>query len=331
MSSTSDDDQHWNRPGMRFYRQRLINRARTVSQDSAFRERVRQVRREWNEEYPQLRIPTFETLDEFDNADTVEDVHIFFLPRGNRDYIDDDKTQSFGVLAFRWSVSINRICSEFWPDRLFPEKLNFNLRGNLTHPAFMFVQLCLYCDINEVAARVEEWFPEFKIHLHSLPYVPQIGDRWKMGTTEGERDFWKRVALKALSELRNQKLPSGFMEDLAHAAGVQYARKHGLSIMDQYQKPAEQMFWFLPISPLMSTRDVKSVTSDIVEMSRKITGPSYLDDLIMELKSEGMTHQAVAAATGISIDVVKRAVRQRPRRSGGEVSGPKRHRAKEGE
>jgi hypothetical protein len=308
MNNVSDSESKRNRTGRQFYRQRLINRAITVAHHSPFRDRIREARKMWNEEYPSLPIRTFESLSELERSDATEVVQggdeELRVPKGSLDHLTDGRRGS-GRLTFRWEALIGDICEEFWPERLFPKM------GSFFSPAFKFVEVCMYCEIVHAVTSIEEWIPKFRIALHYLPYEPGGIDHWYHAVMTGERDFWKEMALKAWSELAHQQLPNNFMETSASNAGRRYAREHGVSIMDLYEKPAEEMYWFLPVSPLMSTHDVKSITSRIVEISRMLAGPNYLDDLIMELKAEGQTHAQVDDALGISIDVVKRAVRNR--------------------
>lgn len=307
MTSVSNDDHRRNRPGLQFHRQRVMNRALTVAQDPLFRERIRRARTEWNEEFPTLRIRTFDSMSDWEGSDATEvtrgmDEEIR-VPRGSLEYIVNNTSMLFRV-DFRWERMLGDICEEFWPERFFPKM------GRFQHPAFRFVEACLYCEIVYVADRVDALIPGFTTALHYLPWEPVPFDHWYQEVVIGERNFWRKMALEAISSLAGEPFPDDFMERNASSAGIEYAREQGVSIMDVDDKPPEEMYWFLPVTPFMSTQDVKSITPRIVEVSRMLAGSTYLDDLILELKAEGLNHEDVASRLGVSIDMVKRAIRK---------------------
>ncbi len=306
--------EHRNRTGLAFLRSRYVARANYLADRTAqeFHDAIAEARAHWNDLYPEYRIVPGVVGETKPSPEVSIGIGLYWPPG----LLPDWEEFASGKLRSRrdierfkrvvgaqpdWTDVVRSLRSRFWNERYFLNPYQSDLR----HPADVFISACVMFHVRTLEP--EELIPRFSIEPQSLTYPPaHIEDRLNASEVAGQRDFLWQTLIELLANDPDRLDQIG---DQAFEAGL--TKRHSDFPLGPVPPPdSGTWWWYVPIIPGMSARDITDAAGGIAEHVVHLFGDRGVDALVMDLVAERMSRGKIADLLGVSDSFVGEAIKR---------------------
>ena len=283
-------------------RARYMKRAEVLRDEPEFRERLREMRSDWDQRYLQFAIGRPGVPPEADETFRLWD-HVVLPPRLQHalDHNERNGQQDMPLrmIAMQWTQTVVVECSRWWPERYYP---NYISSSTIHNPAQLFLSLCLVYQerlVLETAVFTNPFEPQF------LLFDPRKPDR----------DFF-RVTERAFTHALTEAVQEVFADrpdDLDRVfRRAQDAEFEAMRQMDEAgARSIEAHWWYVPLLPGMTPGDWDDMKPKVMEKLRELYGEHPVADYARQLAAEKMRPPQIAKLLGLSEDAVRNYLKQR--------------------
>lgn len=307
MSKLSDRQ---NMPGLKSLRRRYLGRAKALSETDNFREDVKHWRQKWNQWTHYLIVPAA-SLEELGASPHIASILHQYVPSSFADDWTHDKMRH-PELAELWFGIVDGLANKYFPPKHFsgysPTYSQMKATEKRSNPAMRFISACFFCDPVIVGRHVDELFVAFSMQVMSLPHRVHASDPYRIAALEAKVD--------ALTEVIESRLGSE-----SASAAAQVSREAAVKAIERLRQrfltqDASDRWWYIPLFPGISSVDLSKVSGEAVDILRNVYGAQALDELIVELRSQGHAQQEIADTLGVDRDTVRLALKEMPEPDG---------------
>lgn len=284
---------------------RVITRARTLKASRRFRDELADVRRRWDQEFPDYAIGTPGMPPQ-----TIKTIQYVPMPRSLlddfnrwRDWHPVDPADAeeyadlyhrFGSPSDAWRDLVMRLCDDGWPPADFPHGV-----GRFHHPAMAFVGCCLLYEPLLVA---EELILDYVLEPVRFPHHPDDHDK----------DPWFAEWL-AKAEVLETALRRAIADDRAMgveemAAVVERSSRAGMDAhtarMGGDFHNMDKGWWCVPLQPEMTSLDWREAERAVLDTVHRIYGHDFVGDRVRHWAEQGLSRSKIAVRLGISLKTV---------------------------